>query len=165
MSGPTVYGPVVQCTTEEQRSVVRFLRAKGPSAKVIHKEIFPVYGGKCFSRKAVQNWVHKFAQGRSKVTDDARRGRPVQIAKETTVQLVEKFIRAKKRITSLRVEAIHPSKADGRLPNYTALQPRWLFSSLLSPLCAVSEQGAHCVYNQNKMCRLIKYVGSRLKIL
>jgi hypothetical protein len=33
------------------------LWAKGLTAKDIHKEIFPVYGGKCLSRKAVHNWV------------------------------------------------------------------------------------------------------------
>jgi hypothetical protein len=30
---------------------------KGLNAKDIHKEMFPVCGGKCFSRKAVHNWV------------------------------------------------------------------------------------------------------------
>jgi hypothetical protein len=30
-----------------------FLWAKGLSAKDINKEMFPVYGGKCLSRKAV----------------------------------------------------------------------------------------------------------------
>jgi hypothetical protein len=35
------------CTTKEQCSVVRFLQAKGLSAKDIHNEMFPVYGGKC----------------------------------------------------------------------------------------------------------------------
>jgi hypothetical protein len=59
------------CATEEQRSVVLFLWAKGLSAKDIHKEMFPVYSGKCLSRKAVHNWVEKFSQGRLKVTDDA----------------------------------------------------------------------------------------------
>jgi hypothetical protein len=44
-------------TNEEQRSVARFLWAKGLVAKDIHKEMFPVYGGKCLSRKAVHNWV------------------------------------------------------------------------------------------------------------
>jgi hypothetical protein len=44
------------------------------NAKVIHKEMFPVYGGKYLSRKAVQNRVEKFSQGRSKVADDARQG-------------------------------------------------------------------------------------------
>jgi hypothetical protein len=34
-------------TAEEQRSVVRFLWAKGFNAMDIHKEMFPVYGGKC----------------------------------------------------------------------------------------------------------------------
>jgi hypothetical protein len=34
--------------------------------------MYPVYGGKCLSRKAVHNWVEEFSQGRSKVADDAR---------------------------------------------------------------------------------------------
>jgi hypothetical protein len=46
-----------KCTTEEQRSVVRFLWAKGLNAKDINKEMFSFYGGKCLSRKAVHNWV------------------------------------------------------------------------------------------------------------
>jgi hypothetical protein len=70
------------CTTEEQRSVVRFLWAKGPNTNNIHKEMFPVYGRKCLSRKAVHNWVKKFSHGRSKVADDARRDAEVD---ETTV--------------------------------------------------------------------------------
>jgi hypothetical protein len=42
--------------TEEQRSVTRFLWPKGLTAKDIRKEMFPVYGGKCLSLKAVHNW-------------------------------------------------------------------------------------------------------------
>jgi transposase len=61
--------------------------------------MFPVYGGKCLSHKAVHNWVNKFSQGRSKVADDVRAGRPVEIAKETTVLRVEELIRADRRIT------------------------------------------------------------------
>jgi hypothetical protein len=45
--------------------------------------MFPVYGGKCLSRKAVHNRVEKFSQGRSKVADDARPGAEVA---ETTVK-------------------------------------------------------------------------------
>jgi hypothetical protein len=47
-----------------------FLWAKGLNAKDIHKEMLPVYGGKCLSRKAVHNSVDKFSEGRSKVADD-----------------------------------------------------------------------------------------------
>jgi hypothetical protein len=39
--------------------------------------MFPVYGGKCLSLKAVHNWVEKFSQGRSKVADDTRPGAEV----------------------------------------------------------------------------------------
>jgi hypothetical protein len=45
-----------ECSTEEQRSVVRFLWAKGLSAKDIQKEMVS-----CSSRKAVDNWVEKFS--------------------------------------------------------------------------------------------------------
>jgi transposase len=79
-------------TTEEQRSVVCFLWAKGLNAKYIHKEMFPVYGGKCLSHKAIHNWVEKFSRGHSKVADDARPGRPVEIGTEATVQRVEELI-------------------------------------------------------------------------
>jgi hypothetical protein len=43
------------CTTEEQRFVVLLLWAKGLNAKDIQKEMFPVYGLKCLSPKAVHN--------------------------------------------------------------------------------------------------------------
>jgi hypothetical protein len=49
-------------TTEEQRFVVRFLCAKGLTAKDIHKETFLDYGRKCLSSKGVHNWVEKFCQ-------------------------------------------------------------------------------------------------------
>jgi hypothetical protein len=49
-----------ECNTEEQGSVVSFLWAKGLSAEVIHKEIFPVYVGKFLSRKAVPPWWETF---------------------------------------------------------------------------------------------------------
>jgi hypothetical protein len=62
---------------------VRFLWAKGLDAKDIHKEMFPVYSGMCLSHKAVHNWVEKFSQGHSKVTDDAQPGAEVA---ETTVK-------------------------------------------------------------------------------
>jgi hypothetical protein len=46
--------------------------------------MFPIYGGKCLSHKAVHNWVVKFSQGRLKVADDAGLCRPFDIATEAT---------------------------------------------------------------------------------
>jgi hypothetical protein len=59
-----------------------YLWTKGLNADDIHKEIFPIYGWKCFSCKAVHSCVEKFSQGRSKVADD-RAGAEVA---ETTVK-------------------------------------------------------------------------------
>jgi hypothetical protein len=52
-------------TTEEQSTVERFLWAKGFNSKDIHKEVFPVYSGKCLSCEAIHNWAENFSQGRS----------------------------------------------------------------------------------------------------
>jgi hypothetical protein len=78
------------------------LWARGLNAKNIQKEVFPVYGGKCLSRKAVHNWVEEFFQGRTKVVPDARLSCPVETAAEATVQRVEELIRADSVATALR---------------------------------------------------------------
>jgi hypothetical protein len=44
-----------ECTIEEQRCSCVVLWAKGLNAKDIHKEMFPIYGGKYLSRKAVHS--------------------------------------------------------------------------------------------------------------
>jgi transposase len=62
--------------------------------------MFPVYGGKCLSCKAVRNWVEKFSQEHSKIADDVRPGRPVEFATEATAQRVEELIRADRVITT-----------------------------------------------------------------
>jgi hypothetical protein len=49
------------------------LWGKGLNENDIHKEMFPAYGAKCLSRKAVHNWAEKFSQGRSKVAGDEKR--------------------------------------------------------------------------------------------
>jgi hypothetical protein len=58
----------------DQRSLVLFLWVKGLNAKDIHKEIFPFYGEKCLSLKAVHNCLEKFSRERSKIADDAQPG-------------------------------------------------------------------------------------------
>jgi hypothetical protein len=80
-----------ECTTEEQRSLVRFLWPKALNAKDIHKGMFPVYGLKCLSRKAVHNWVEKFSKGRSKVADDARPGAAVVETKSQKISMLRTY--------------------------------------------------------------------------
>jgi hypothetical protein len=77
--------------TEELLSVILFLWTKGRKAKDIHKETFPVYGGKCVSSKSFHDCVEKFSEGSSNVADEA--------AIEATVQRVEEFVRDDTRTT------------------------------------------------------------------
>jgi hypothetical protein len=44
-----------------------FFVTRGLDAKDIHKEMFPVYGGKCLSCQAVHSWVEKRGK---RFTDD-----------------------------------------------------------------------------------------------
>jgi hypothetical protein len=46
-----------ECLTEDLRSFILFLWVNGLNARDINKGMFPLYGGKCFSRKAVHSWV------------------------------------------------------------------------------------------------------------
>jgi hypothetical protein len=59
-----------ECNTKEHLFVVCFLRTKELNAEDIHKEMFPLYSGKCLSCKAVYNWIKKFSQGHLKVAAD-----------------------------------------------------------------------------------------------
>jgi hypothetical protein len=56
---------------------------KGLNTTDIHKEMFPVYTGKCLSHKVVHSWIKKFSQGHLKVAHDTRPGTEVA---ETTVK-------------------------------------------------------------------------------
>jgi hypothetical protein len=74
-------------TTEEQHSVVRFLWAKDPMQGIFIKKCFLFTVGSV-SYKAVRSWVEKFSQGRSKVADNARPGRPGAEVAETTAKRI-----------------------------------------------------------------------------
>jgi hypothetical protein len=75
--------------TKEQNSVVLFFCGQKDSMqRTLIKKMFPVYSGKCLSRKAVHKWVKKLSQGRLEVADDARPGCIAEIAREETVQHV-----------------------------------------------------------------------------
>jgi hypothetical protein len=56
--------------------------------RIFIKQYFSINGGKCLSLKVAYNGVKKFSQGRSKVADDARLGRPVQIATEAKISML-----------------------------------------------------------------------------
>jgi hypothetical protein len=83
--------------TEEQYCDVCFLWANGLNTIDIHKEMFPVYGGKCLLHKAVHNWVEKFSQGCSKLQMMPNKAALLRM-QQKKVQLAEELIRADRMI-------------------------------------------------------------------
>ena len=55
--------PFETCTTEEQRSVIRFLRSEGVKPIEIHRRMKFRYGDECLSQQQVYEWSRKFANG------------------------------------------------------------------------------------------------------
>jgi hypothetical protein len=58
-------------------------------SKNIHKEMLPIYSEKCLSRQAVYNWVQKFLEGRTRIEEEHRVGRPTEIGDKACVNAVE----------------------------------------------------------------------------
>ena len=64
------------CTIEERRGVVRFLRAEEAKPVEIHRRMLAQYGQSTMSQRKVYEWVEMFKSGRTHVTDEGRSGRP-----------------------------------------------------------------------------------------
>ena len=67
--------PLQDSTIEEQRGVVRFLRAEGVKPVEIHRRMWAQYEQSTMSQLKVYEWVEKFKSGRTCVTDEGRSGR------------------------------------------------------------------------------------------
>ena len=66
--------PLQDCTIEEQRGVVRFLRAEGAKPVEIHRRMLAQYGQSTMSERKVYEWVERFKSGQTRVTDEGRSG-------------------------------------------------------------------------------------------
>ena len=75
-----------------------FLWAKGLSTEEVHREMRPVYGDNCFSRKTVFNWIQVFNKGRQSISDRERPGRSAEVSTEATVHRVGQIIRNDRRV-------------------------------------------------------------------
>ena len=64
-------------------TVIRYLYLKGKTGKEIHGELADVYGSSAPSYAQVKFWVEKFKRGRTSLEDEARSGRPLDVAEES----------------------------------------------------------------------------------
>jgi len=94
---------LTNCTKEEQRSVIRFLRAEGVPGAQIHLRMCAQYGDKVLSRRIVYKWIEMFQNGRTSVTDAERSGRPATATTTRNEERTLELIRENRRITAEEV--------------------------------------------------------------
>ncbi|UYV78230.1 hypothetical protein LAZ67_16000594 [Cordylochernes scorpioides] len=91
--------PLVNVSTCELRSVIRFFTAKNETAVNIHRNLVSVYGEECMSIQMVRRWRSWFLEGRQNVHDDERSCRPVTATDNAAVAAVRNVVEADRRVT------------------------------------------------------------------
>jgi len=90
---------LINCTKEEQRSVIRFLWAEGVPGAQIHLRMCDQYGDKVLSRRIVYEWIEMLENGRKSVKDAERSGRPATATTTRNEERALELIRENRRIT------------------------------------------------------------------
>ncbi|UYV62658.1 hypothetical protein LAZ67_2001441 [Cordylochernes scorpioides] len=90
--------PLVNVSTCELRSVIRFFTAKNETAVNIHRNLVSVYGEGCMSIQMVRRWRSWFLEGRQNVHDDERSDRPVTATDNAAVAAVRNVVEANRRV-------------------------------------------------------------------
>ena len=93
----------INCTKEEQRSVIRFLWAEGVPGAQIHLRMYAQYGDKVLPRRIVYEWIEMFENGRTSVTDAERSGRPATATTTRNEERTLELIRENRSITAEEV--------------------------------------------------------------
>jgi hypothetical protein len=74
--GRSIAAPLRDCTIEEQHTVVCFLWAEGVKSAEIHPRMLAQYGARTMHQRKIYEWIERFKEGRTSVTDESRPGRP-----------------------------------------------------------------------------------------
>jgi hypothetical protein len=91
--------PLLICTKEEMRGVIRFLFAEGVKLVEIIRRMQAQYGDNCLSRSKIYEWTDHFTKGRTSVCDEDRSGRLSMSRTENNIQAVDRMLREIRRIT------------------------------------------------------------------
>ena len=90
---------LINCTKEEQRSIICFLWAEGVPGAHIHLRMCAQYGDKVSSRRIVYEWIEMFENGRTSVKDAERSGRPATATTTRNEERTLELIHENRRIT------------------------------------------------------------------
>ena len=64
----------------ERRAVIRFFQAEGVKTSEIYSRMKAQYGCNCLSKSSCYKWAKAFKEGRVKIQDEERSGRPVEVS-------------------------------------------------------------------------------------
>jgi transposase len=101
--GRSIAAPLHDCTIEEQCTVVRFLWAEGVKSAEIHRRMLAQYGARTMHQRKIYEWIGRFKEGRTSVTDESRPGCPSTTRTNQHIQRVDALIREDTRLTLARV--------------------------------------------------------------
>lgn len=124
--------PLLTCSKEEQRAVIRFLGSEGEKPVNIHRRMQKQYGESCLSLQQVYEWHRKFKSGVTSVADEARSGRSKTVTTPDIVAAVERVIREDRRVTidevAERVSISHGSAHNiiSEVLKFNKVSARWV---------------------------------------
>ena len=94
---------LINCTKEEQRSVIRFLWTEGVPGAQIHLRTCAQYVDKVLSRRIVYEWIEMFENGRTSVAGTEHFGCPVTATTMRNEERTLELFRENRRITVEKV--------------------------------------------------------------
>ncbi|XP_053459236.1 protein GVQW3-like [Nycticebus coucang] len=83
----------------EQRTKIKFLVKLGKSGSEIRDMLAQVYGDNAMKKTAVYKWIKRFSEGRERVTDEERSGRPVTSRTDENIEKIRRIVRQNRRLT------------------------------------------------------------------
>jgi hypothetical protein len=91
--------PLVTCTKEEQRSVIRFLISEGVKPTEVHRRMKVQYGDACLSQQQVYEWNRKFRNGVTSVAHAPRPGQAHRVVTPESIAAVEALVMENRRVS------------------------------------------------------------------
>ena len=98
-----VAAPLATCTTEEHRSVIRFLSTERVKPTEIHRRTEVHYGDACLTTASV--WSRKFLSGVSSVTVSPRPGQTHRVVTPEAIATVEAIVKENRHVTVHEIAA------------------------------------------------------------
>jgi transposase len=98
--------PLSDCTIEEQYAVVRFLWAEAVKSRENNRRMSVQYGARTMHQRKIYEWIERFKEGRTSVTNESRSGRPSTSRADQHIQRVDALIRDDRRLALARVAQV-----------------------------------------------------------